>query len=185
VRGIPVTTVERTILDLTMIRFPLSKVRRAFGQADALRLLDFAEVHRLIEAHPNRRGTRAFAAIAAAHRPGRPLSRSDFEDRLFELCVRNDLPRPLVNHRVAGLEVDLFWPEHGVVVEADTSAFHGTWAAKERDAARDARLVAAGYTVHRFTDGQVDHAPETVIAALRRSLSDRARITGRIGQPPF
>lgn len=176
--GVPVTTVERTILDLTMIRFPLYKVRRAFGQADDLRLLDHAEVRRLIETHPNRRGTRAFAAIAAEHRPGEPRSRSDFEDRLFALCMRHDLPRPLVNHRVAGLEVDLLWPDHALVVEADTSAFHGTWAAKERDADRDARLAAAGYTVHRFTDRQVDHEPETVVAALRRTLSDRTRMAG-------
>jgi very-short-patch-repair endonuclease len=182
--GIPVTTVERTLLDLTMVKLPLRKVRRAFGQADALRLLDDAEVQRLVATHPQRRGTRAFAAIAAEHRPGQPLSRSDFEDRLFELCMRHDLPRPLVNQQVAGLEVDLFWPDHALVVEADTSAFHGTWAAKERDADRDTRLAAAGYTVHRFTDRQVDTEPEAVVAALRRSLSDRTRIAGLRRQRP-
>jgi len=183
VDAIPVTTVERTLLDLTLVLGPAG-VRRAFGQADVLRLLDFAEVDRLIAAHPRRRGTRLLAAIAAEHRPDQPLSRSDFEERLLELCLHHDLPRPQVNHRVADLEVDLFWPAHGVVVEADTSAFHGTWAAKERDSARDARLVAAGYVVHRFTDRQVATAPETVVAALRRSLSDRARMAGRIGQRP-
>jgi very-short-patch-repair endonuclease len=183
VDGIPVTTVERTVLDLTLV-LPPRKVRRAFAQGDDLRLIDFAEVARLIAAHPNRRGTRAFAAIAAEHRPGEPRSRSDFEDRLFDLCERHGLPRPLVNRRVVGLEVDLFWPDHALVVEADTSAFHGTWAAKERDADRDARLVAAGYAVHRFTDRQVDTAPRAVAAAIRRSLSDRARIAARIGQPP-
>jgi len=183
VDGIPVTTVERTVLDLTLVLSP-RKVRRAFAQADDLRLIDFTEVARLVASHPHRRGTRRFAAIAAEHRPGEPRSRSDFEDRLFELCERHELPRPLVNRRVVGLEVDLFWPDHGLVVEADTSAFHGTWAAKERDADRDARLVAAGYSVHRFTDRQVDTAPDTVAAAIRRSLSDRARIASRIGQRP-
>jgi hypothetical protein len=173
--GIPVTTVERTILDLTM-RLPLRKVRRAFAQADALRILDFAQVDRLIAAHPKRRGTRAFAAIAGEHRPGRPLSRSDFEDRMAELCDRHGLPAPQINLRLAGLEVDLSWPEYRVVVEADTSAFHGTWAAKERGADRDARLAAAGYTVHRFTDRQLEYAPETIVAAIRRSLSDASRI---------
>jgi very-short-patch-repair endonuclease len=176
--AIPVTTVERTILDLIILRMPLHKVRRTFAQADHLRLIDFAEVDRLLAAHPHRRGTRAFAAIAAEHRPGQPVSRSDFEERLLELCLRNGLPRPLANHNLAGLEVDLFWPAHALVVEADTSAFHGTWAAKERDYGRDARLVAAGYTVHRFSDHQVDHEPETVIAALRQLLSDRTRIAG-------
>jgi very-short-patch-repair endonuclease len=181
--GIPVTTVERTILDLTLV-LAARKVRRAFGQADVLRLLDFAEVDRLITTHPNRRGTRIFAAIAAEHRPDRPLSRSDFEDRMAELCDRHGLPAPEINRRVAGLEVDLSWPEYGLVVEADTSAFHGTWAAKERDAARDARLAAAGYVVRRFTDRQLEDAPMTIVAAIRRSLSDLSRMARHPRQLP-
>jgi very-short-patch-repair endonuclease len=181
--GIPVTTVERTVLDLTLV-LPARKVRRAFAQADAQRLVDFAEVDRLIAAHPKRRGTTTFAAIAAEHRPDESLSRSDLEDRLVELCVRHDLPRPQLNQRVAGLEVDLLWPEHRVIAEADTIAFHGTWRARENDHARDAALTAAGYTVQRFTDHQIDHAPEAVAAALRRLLSDRTRIPGHPRQRP-
>jgi very-short-patch-repair endonuclease len=181
--AIPVTTVERTLLDLTLVLAP-RKVRRAFGQADALRILDFAEIDRLVAAHPRRRGTRLLAAIAAAHRPDQPLSRSDFEDRLVELCERHGLPRPQVNQKIAGLEVDLSWPELGVVVEADTHAFHGTWAAGQRDRRRDARLAAAGYTTHRFTDDQVDDEPEEVVAAIRRSLSDRSRMARHPRQRP-
>jgi very-short-patch-repair endonuclease len=182
--GIPVTTVERTLLDLTLV-LALRKVRRAFGQADTFRILDFAEVDRLVAAHPHRRGTRALAAIAAEHRPDQPLSRSDFEDRLAELCVRHGLPAPRHNLHIAGIEVDLSWPEHRVVAEADSFAFHGTWAAGQRDRDRDARLAAAGYTTHRFTDAQVDREPELVIAALRRSLSDSTRIPGRPRQRPL
>jgi very-short-patch-repair endonuclease len=175
--GIPVTSVERTVLDLTLV-LPPRKVRRTFAQADVQRLVDFAEVDRLVAAHPKRRGTATFAAIAAEHRPDQPLSRSDLEDRLVELCVRHDLPRPQLNRRVDGLEVDLLWPEHRVIAEADTVAFHGTWRARENDHARDAALAAAGYTVLRFTDGQIDHTPDAVAAALRRLLSDRTRIPG-------
>jgi len=182
--AIPVTTVERTLLDLTLV-LPLRKVRRAFAQADVLRLLDFAEIDRLLAAHPRRRGTRALAAIAIEYRPHRALSRSDFEDRLFELCQRHDLPTPLVNQRVAEFEVDFLWPDHNLVVEADTFAFHGTWARGEHDRERDARLAAKGYTVHRFTDRQVDLHPETVVAALRRSLSDRSRIARQRRQRPM
>jgi very-short-patch-repair endonuclease len=179
--GIPVTTVERTLLDLLLVLHP-RKVRRAFAQADALRRLDFAEVDRLVATHPHRRGTRALAAIAGEHRPDQTLSRSDFEDRLAELCERHGLPRPQINQHIAGLEVDLSWADHRLVVEADTFAFHGTWAAARRDRQRDARLAAAGYVTHRFTDEQLDDEPEVVIAAIRRSLSDRSRMAGRIGQ---
>lgn len=177
--GIPVTTVERTLLDLATYR-PTRVVRRAFAQADVLRLLDFAQVDRLVAAHPRRRGTCAYAGIAAEHRPGGGLSRSDFEDLLVELCERHGLPAPAVNADLAGLEVDISWPEVGVVAEADSYAFHRTRAAFERDRERDAILTAAGYVVHRFTERQIKDAPRTVIAALRRSLSDRTLIASSI-----
>lgn len=112
------------------------------------------------------------------HRPDQPLSRSDFEDRLAELCVGRGLPQPNVNVHVAGLDVDVSWPEVLVVAEADSYAYHGTWAAMQRDRRRDARLMAAGCIVHRFTDEQLRQEPDEVIAALRRSLSDRGYIVG-------
>lgn len=174
-QGIPVTTIERTLLDMTTY-LPTRKVRRAFGQADVLQLLDFAEVNRLIAAHPHRRGTRAFAAIAYSHRPDGDRSRSDFEERVVELCDRHGLSRPRVNAKLVGLEVDVSWPEARVAVEADSFAYHRTRAAFERDRERDAILMAAGFIVHRFTERQITEAPETVIAAIRRSLSDRRRI---------
>lgn len=174
-QGIPVTTVARTLLDMTTY-LPIRKVRRAFAQADVLQLLDFVEVNRLIATHPHRRGTRAFAMIAHAHRPDGDRSRSDFEERVVDLCERHGLSRPRVNAMLVGLEVDVSWPEARVAVEADSFAYHRTRAAFERDRERDAILMAAGFIVHRFTERQIAEAPETVIAAIRRSLSDRARI---------
>jgi len=176
--GIPVTRVERTLLDMATY-LPMRKVRRAFAQADVLRLLDFAEIERLIAAHPRRRGTRAFAVIAHEHRPDGDKSRSDFEDRVVELCALHGLPTPRVNAWLVGLEVDVSWPELRIAVEADSFAFHRTRAAFERDRERDAVLTANGFLVHRFTERQLAEAPETVVAAMRRSLSDRRRIATR------
>jgi very-short-patch-repair endonuclease len=173
--GIPVTTVARTLLDLATY-LPPRYVRRAFAQADVLQLVDFADVQRLVAEHPRRRGTRAFAAVAYAHRPGGDRSRSDFEERVVELCERAGFPRPRVNAMLVGLEVDVSWPELRIAVEADSFAYHRTRAAFERDRERDARLMANGFLVHRFTERQLAEAPETVVAAIRRSLSDRRRI---------
>jgi very-short-patch-repair endonuclease len=173
--AIPVTRVERTLLDLTTY-LPPRIVRRAFAQADVLQLLDFNEIQRLISTHPHRRGTRTFAAIAYSNRPDGDRSRSDFEERMVELCERHGLPRPRINAWLVGLEVDISWPDLKVAVEADSYAFHRTRAAFERDRERDAILMAAGFIVHRFTERQLAEAPETIVAAVRRSLSDRARI---------
>lgn len=175
--GVAVTGVVRTLFDVAN-DLPLRQFRRAFAQADALRVLDFADVDRLLCAHPRRAGAPRLRAVAMEHRPDEALSRSDFEDRLVELCVGRGLPQPSVNVHVAGLDVDVSWPEVLVVAEADSYAYHGTWAAMRRDRRRDAQLMAAGCIVHRFTDEQVRHEPDEVIAALRRSLSDRGYIGG-------
>ncbi len=169
---IPVTSVSRTLLDLAAV-VPRRKLRRAIAQADVMRRLRVDELERLLASHPRRPGTPALAAVLAEHRPERGISRSDFEDRLVELCAAHGLPAPRLNARVAGLEVDVCWRRARVVAEADSFAFHRTRAAFENDRTRDATLTAAGYLVHRFTDRQLRHAPESVVAALRRSLADR------------
>ncbi|WP_181408472.1 endonuclease domain-containing protein [Schumannella sp. 10F1B-5-1] len=53
-----------------------------------------------------------------------------------------------------------------LVVEIDSREFHE----RERDADRDARLIAAGYRILRFTYRQVMHDWASVEAALRSAL---------------
>lgn len=184
-RAIPVTTPARTLLDLAPV-VALRKVRRAIRLADVQRRLDFADVDRLLTAHPRRPGARLLRALLDEHRadPEPDISRSDFEDRLVELCERHGLPTPRINVDVAGLEVDVHWVGTDVVAEADSYSFHRTRAAFERDRERDAVLAAAGYRVHRFTDRQVNRKPETVAAALRRSLSAGVRMPDETRQRP-
>jgi hypothetical protein len=173
--GIPVTGVVRSLLDAAP-QMPQRRVTRAMAQADVLRLLDFAELDRVLTAHPRRAGAPKVRVAAAEQKPGAGMSRTDFEDRMVELLVGAGLPMPRVNAWIADLEVDLSWPEVLVVVEADSRTFHNTWAAKERDSDRDAHLTAAGCIVHRFTDRQLRRTPQAIVAAVRRSLADRGRI---------
>ncbi len=60
------------------------------------------------------------------------------------------MPRPLFNHAIAGMEVDVVWPELRMVVELDSQRFHGDWQAAARDRDRDQRLALAGWICHRF-----------------------------------
>lgn len=89
---------------------------------------------------------------------------------MLRLVRRAGLPEPLVNAKVADLEIDLVWPQHGLAAEADSLQFHLTRAAMERDRTRDAILAPLGYRVLRFTDRQVERRPNEVIAALRAVL---------------
>lgn len=48
---------------------------------------------------------------------------------MLALCDGHGLQRPLVNHIVAGEEVDFLWPGQALIVEADGRATHLTRAA--------------------------------------------------------
>ena len=167
--GIPVTTPGRTLADLATA-LPRRALERAVEMVEALRL----DV-RVDPGHPGAARLRA----AMAHDLG-TTTRSALEDAFLDLCERHRIPRPRVNARVAGLEVDFCWPEARLVVEVDGYEHHGTRAAFERDRARDARLAAAGWRTLRFSYVQVFEQPETVVGAI---LSARSRSPATRGSP--
>jgi very-short-patch-repair endonuclease len=80
------------------------------------------------------------------------------------------LPQPLINVRIAGHEVDICWPDHRLIVEADGRRTHGTPQAFERDRQRDLELALAGWRVVRITWRQLIESPEQVVAMLRKLL---------------
>ena len=98
--GIPVTTPARTLIDLADIVAP-RELERAHDEADYLRLdLDgFAPI-------PGRRGAGRLRRLLAEHEAGSTRTRNEFEEFLFGLCRRYDLPLPRVNAVVEGHEVD-------------------------------------------------------------------------------
>ncbi len=61
-----------------------------------------------------------------------------------------------------------------VAVEADSWQWHRGRAAFERDRERDAVLATKGYRTLRFTDRQIENAPDVVARALAAALSARA-----------
>jgi very-short-patch-repair endonuclease len=168
--GIPVTSVARTLLDLAEVA-PRRHLERALEQAERLELFDLRAVERLIDRSHGHHGLRALNASLRDYRET-PLTRSELERAFLELCEEAGLPRPQVNICIAGMEVDMVWPEHRLVVELDGHDFHRTRIAFERDRARDAILQVAGYRVLRITYRRLVRAPEGVVHAVR-SLLDR------------
>lgn len=168
--AIPVTSVARTLLDLAgmLARDPLA---RAVEQSLILRLFDLAAVDAVIEAGATRPGATTLATIVASIHDEPPLTRSDLEALMRELCAAHDLPCPEVNAFVEGVEVDFFWRAQRLVVETDGYETHGTRAAFERDRAKDARLTMLGYRVIRFTHRQLTRDPQTVAATLQPLLA--------------
>jgi very-short-patch-repair endonuclease len=167
--GIPITTPARTVLDLAA----------TVSERELQRVLDEAQVHRLASVpslvavakiHRGRPGAGPLTRALDDHTPGTTLTRSALEERFIALCRSHDLPRPEVNARIAGREVDFVFGRHGVVVETDGWRFHGHRAAFERDRRRDAALTRAGYRTLRFTHDQVADEPHAVAATVAAAL---------------
>jgi very-short-patch-repair endonuclease len=145
-RGIPLTAPLRTLQDL-----PSPQAERLTSEALVRRLITPDQLPQ-----------------------GRAPTRSPLEDGLLALIRKAGLPVPEVNVRVGEHTVDFLWRDQRVIVETDGYATHGHHAAFERDRARDAALLAAGYIVLRFTHRQVTREPLTVVAALTAALTRRA-----------
>ena len=86
----------------------------------------------------------------------------------------SELPQPLVNQRVAGHEVDLWWPAHGVVAELDGYEYHSARHDFERDHEISLDLGAAGIKLIRISWRQLD-APDALVAGLAASLAPPRR----------
>ncbi len=101
------------------------------------------------------------------------FTRSEGERRLKALCTAAHLPAPRMNARVAGYEVDAYWPAHKLIVEIDGWRYHGSRQAFERDRRKDAALQAAGYRVVRITWRRLTTEPHAVSAQLGALLTVR------------
>ncbi|HYJ21772.1 MAG TPA: hypothetical protein VEW07_07110 [Solirubrobacterales bacterium] len=142
-RGIPVTTVPRTLFDLAAVS-SVDVVEHALRESEYLRLHDRLSLPDLLARHPGRRGSTTVKECLRRRRDlpaGR--ARSWLELEFLPFLRRNGLPRPRLNVwlRVGGrsIQVDCLWPG-GVVVELDGFAGHGTRVAFREDRARDRRL---------------------------------------------
>jgi very-short-patch-repair endonuclease len=168
-RGLPITTPARTLLDLAAAGLKGKRLEQALNHAELDTRLDFAELHELLARYPRRPGTRSLNAQLAAYR-GPIDTRSHLERLVYELCDAHGLPRPRVNTVIEGRVCDFFWPDRGLVVEADSYRWHRSPSALNEDRERDVALTLAGYTVLRFTYEQVTRRPRYVIRALRLAL---------------
>jgi very-short-patch-repair endonuclease len=150
--GLPLTTPARTLADLAR-KLTSDELERAQERAAMLGL------------------------VLPDGDPYPEFTRSEAERRLKALCKAARLPPPKTNARVAGYEVDAFWPAQRLVVEIDGWRYHGTRQAFERDRSKDAALTTAGYRVVRITWRRLTTEAYAVSAQLGALLALDARLS--------
>jgi very-short-patch-repair endonuclease len=165
-RGIPITAAARTILDLATI-LKGRPLEQALDRAEQLRLVDFAD----LGPQPGRPGSPSLQATLSRFTAGAFVTRSEMEERFLALCDDHGLPRPNVNTRIEGEEVDFVWRDARLIVEVDGYAYHRSPSAFEADRERDVILVLAGWQVLRFTWTQLTRRPAWVARAVAKRLA--------------
>jgi very-short-patch-repair endonuclease len=162
-----VTTPARTLIDLATLLQP-SQLEAAVNAADRLGLVDPEQLRRKVDHRPGTDGVKALRRLL--DRRTFSLTDSELERRFLKLIRRAGLPLPKTQQRIEGFRVDFAWPDLRFVVETDGLRYHRTATQQAKDRARDQALVAARFTVLRFTHAQVVFESSRVVETVRAVL---------------
>lgn len=167
--GIPVTTPDRTLRDLSTV-LASRDLNRAAARAERRDLITADQLATLMARQKGRHGAPLLRAAMGAG-GGPTLTRSEAEERFLELVRSGRLPVPEVNVVVRGHEVDFLWRTERLAVEVDGFGFHASRRAFENDRRRDAELAAAGVHVIRVTWRQIVREPRATLVLLGQALA--------------
>jgi very-short-patch-repair endonuclease len=165
-RGIPVTTPLRTVLDQAATPISDASLERLVNELDVARQIasDFRTLRRYCDLRAGEPGVTRLRCLLDPETFR--LSDSELERLFRPLALAAGLRQPLTKAIVNDYEVDFYWPDLALVVEADSLRFHRNAIKQSRDLVRDQVHTAAGFTTLRFTHWQIAHEPERVEAIL-------------------
>jgi predicted transcriptional regulator of viral defense system len=169
--GIPITTVARTLLDLSD-DLDLQGLRRAVTEAEYRHLYDHIALTAVVESNPGRRTKKLMSAATEGklHR-----TRSPLEDRFVRFKDRHGVEEPESGVWIEGYEVDFFWRRVGLAVELDGLDEHGTREAVRRDRKKDRVLWRAGIRTMRLTGDALDAEDEVLADLVQAGVSVASR----------
>jgi len=172
--GISVVTPSRLLFDLAGARdVHPTRVERLVDTMLSRRLVSQRSLERLLHdlAQRGRPGISLIRELIDARRGVVPME-SGLEARFDELAKRagiSDLERQVDVGDDDGWigRVDFLDRRRAIVVETDTALHHGSITDRRRDEERRQRLRRDGWSVVAFTDVDVFHRPDEVVARLR------------------
>jgi very-short-patch-repair endonuclease len=170
-RRIPVTTVQRTLVDLAAV---LDEDELAFAvhQSDVRHHITPDQIEVVVSRRHNWPGARKLRRVIWGEVP---VTLSRLEKRFLERLREAGLPEPEMNSRVDGRYVDCRWPQHRLTVELDSYQYHRTRHVWERDRQREREARTRGDEFRRYTWLDVEEKPEPMLADLDALLSSRPR----------
>ncbi len=171
VDSIPVTSIERTLCDLTTV-LKYAALKRAFEEAERRHLIDHRKLSEAVERMRGSPGAATMRQLLDYDPRPATETRSELEIAFLELITDAGLPSYQRNVLVHGEDIDAYWPEANLVIELQSYTWHSDPEAFERDHEKLARLERKGVKTLALTYGQVTREPaattETVLALLAR-----------------
>jgi hypothetical protein len=162
---IPVTTVERTLLDLGAVRSPRT-VEMAFESALRRELVTIGSLRGLLHrvGRQGRNGVGVLRAILDERDPDHAPTESEMETRVLQVLRANGLPKPVPQHDIRDAlghfiaRVDFAIVEWMIALEYESIEWHTGKAALFRDNPRRRRIQSAGWkplgiTIDDLRDG--------------------------------
>jgi very-short-patch-repair endonuclease len=175
-RGLPVSTVVRTIVDLAGV-CSRSRLEYVLDDAVAQGRVAVRDVAVCLDTlcGRGRPGAKLLRGVLARRLPGRAPPESRLENLLSRVLRDGGLPEPVRQYPFPGRRlgegrVDAAYPEARLVIEADGRRWHTRVDDFERDRRRDNQAVLAGWHVLRFTWEDLRTRPEQVQTTVRRVL---------------
>ena len=167
VRGIPVTTVPETIVDLAA-DLSLNELARVCHEAGVLYRTTPSQVEAALRERPRAPGATNLRKVM---RGEVHVTLSTLERAFLKLLEKAELALPKTNRPAGGRRVDCRWPDHRLTVELDSYRFHHTRHAWEQDRRREREARSRGDEFRRYTYGDVLEDPRYMLAELRALLA--------------
>ena len=168
-RGIPVTTVARTLVDLAASS-SLTDLARACHEAGVKHGTTPSQVEEVLARHPTAPGARKLRSVMSG---AVPVTQSVLERRFLALLAEHELPVPITNKPAGTVRVDCRWPEIPLTVELDSYRFHNSRHAWEQDRRREREARTRGDDFRRYTYGDVFEDTRHILRELRSLLPKR------------
>ena len=179
VDGIPVTRIERTLVDLAAV-VDVDRLEDALDSALRRRLTTVNRLRLRVRSESGRHGIGKLRGLLDERDDrGRP-SASRFETRLNRLLIRSGFPAmreyKIWNGGEFVARVDFCFPEAKLIIEADGFRWHSGRRAWQRDRERRNQLTAMGWRVIQATWDDLTRRPTETVEKIRALLQPQLPI---------
>jgi very-short-patch-repair endonuclease len=178
--GIPVTSPSRTLLDLATV-LTRNDLAWAYNELLIQELITPQQVKEILNRTHGHPGSRLLKAIVERDDDPR-RSKGKLAALVRSALKRGRVETPIEEETLYGWRTDFYWPQYGLVLEADGFQFHKGPEAWRRDRRKQADLESRGLRFLRTDWEEAKDRPESLVARVIRAQLERA-LTGSPGAP--